>query len=361
MTTNKKSKPHHKSSKSVNERKRRHPFKTALKTILLLFVLLVLLAGGAIGYGFWWSQQPLELLSSKVEFTVPPGASMRTAAVAAARHGVLESELLLENFFRFASNGRTIKPGDYLVTAGMTPDDLLRKLIRGDRIVLTITFIEGWNFKQARAAIEQATGLRHETVQMSNEQIMTALGHSGVSPEGRFFPDTFHYFRSANDMDIWRQSFRAMENHLAAAWAARAPDLPLKSPADALILASLIEKETGHSEDRTQIAGVFVNRLRKGMLLQTDPSVIYGMGDSYTGTLRRTDLKVDTPWNTYTRHGLPPTPIALPGQASLLAAVQPATTDALYFVARGDGSSKFSETLDEHNRAVNQYLRSGTK
>jgi UPF0755 protein len=225
--------------------------------------------------------------------------------------------------------------------------------------VLTVAFIEGWSFKQARAALNKAPGLRHDTAGFSGAQIMAALGRPAVAPEGRFFPDTSHYFRHASELDILRQSLQEMDQHLAAAWTARAPDLPLKSPDEALTLASLIEKETGQAQDRAQIAGVFINRLRLGMPLQTDPSVIYGMGEQFTGNLRRADLQTDTPWNTYLRRGLPPTPIALPGEASLLAAVQPAATRALYFVARGDGGSQFSATLDEHNRAVNQYQRGG--
>jgi UPF0755 protein len=327
-----------------------------LRWLLLALVTLALCAGGAF---WWWTDQPLRLSADRVEFSVPPGASLRAAADAAVIGGVREPSPLLGGFFRLAARGRTIKPGDYAVAAGMTPGDLLGKLIRGDRIVLTLTLIEGWSFKQARAALEQAPGLRHDTARFSGAQIMTALGRAGVAPEGRFFPDTYHYFRHASDLDILRQSLHAMDQHLAAAWDARAANLPLKSLDDALTLASLVEKETGRAQDRAQIAGVFINRLRVGMPLQTDPSVIYGMGEQFTGNLRRADLQADTPWNTYLRPGLPPTPIALPGQASLLAAVQPAATRALYFVARGDGSSQFSETLGEHNRAVNQYQRGG--
>jgi UPF0755 protein len=327
-----------------------------LRGLLLALAALVLCAGGSFG---WWTAQPLRLAASQVEFSVLPGASLRAAADAAVAGGVHEPGALLGGFFRLAARGRTIKPGDYAVTAGMTPGDLLGRLIRGDRIVLTVTFIEGWHFKQARAALAQAPGLRHDTAQLSGAQIMTTLGRPGVAPEGRFFPDTYHYFRHASDLDILRQSLHEMDQHLAVAWDARAPGLPLKSPNDALTLASLIEKETGRAEDRAEIAGVFINRLRVGMPLQTDPSVIYGLGEKFDGNLRRTDLQTDTPWNTYLRRGLPPTPIALPGQASLLAAVQPAATRALYFVARGDGSSQFSETLDAHNRAVDQYQRGG--
>jgi UPF0755 protein len=326
---------------------------------LVLTLTLAVLALGAGGALQWWTRQPLRLSADRVEFSVPPGASLRAAADAAVTGGVREPGALLGGFFRLAVRGRTIKPGDYAVTQGMTPGDLLGRLIRGERIVLTLTLIEGWTFKQAREALNQTSGLQHDTAQLSGEQIMAALGRVGVAPEGRFFPDTYHYFRRTSDLDILRQSLRAMDQQLAAAWAARAADLPLKSPDEALTLASLVEKETGRAPDRTQIAGVFINRLRVNMPLQTDPSVIYGMGERFNGNLRRADLQTDTPWNTYTRPGLPPTPIALPGQASLLAAVQPAATRALYFVARGDGSSQFSETLGQHNQAVNQYQRGG--
>ena len=186
---------------------------------------------------------------------------------------------------------------------------------------------------------------------------MAALGRPGVAPEGRFFPDTYTYGKGSSDLAVLRRALHAMDRHLEAAWAQRAPDLPLKSADEALVLASIVEKETGRPEDRALVAGVFANRLRVGMLLQTDPTVIYGMGEKFDGNLRRRDLVTDTPFNTYTRPGLPPTPIAMPGKASLLAAVQPADTRALYFVARGDGSSQFSETLPEHNRAVNRYQR----
>jgi UPF0755 protein len=340
--------------KSASKRRYTLGFQYLLRGLLLVLVTLALCVGG---FFWWWTDQPLRLTGGRIEFSVSPGASLRAAANAAIAAGVHEPGMLLGGFFRLVARGRTIKPGDYAVTAGMTPGDLLGKLIRGERIVLTVTFIEGWAFKQARTALDQAPGLRHDTAQLSGAQIMAALGRPGVAPEGRFFPDTYHYFRHTSDLDILRQSLHEMDQHLAAAWDARASSLPLKSPDDALTLASLIEKETGRAQDRAEIAGVFVNRLRAGMPLQTDPSVIYGLGDKFDGNLHRADLQADTPWNTYLRRGLPPTPIALPSQASLLAAVQPAATRALYFVARGDGSSQFSATLDEHNRAVNQYQR----
>jgi UPF0755 protein len=217
--------------------------------------------------------------------------------------------------------------------------------------------VEGWTFKQVRQALAKEELIKHDTAQATAEQIMEQLGRPGVHPEGRFFPDTYSYAKGSSDLALLRRALHAMDRKLEAAWALRAPDVPLKTPDEALILASIVEKETGRASDRPQIAGVFANRLRTGMLLQTDPTVIYGLGDRFDGNLRRRDLLADTPWNTYTRPGLPPTPIAMPGKAALLAAVQPASTRALYFVAKGDGSSHFSSSLDEHNRAVNRYQR----
>ncbi len=330
-----------------------------MRTLLKLFLLALVLALAAGGWAWWWAQQPLPLAADEVEVSVPAGASMRTAASQAVAGGVRTHAEMLHAYFRLAGRGKTIQPGDYLVTRGMTPGDLLGKLVRGERIVLTVTLVEGWTFKQFRDALAKAEHLRHDTQALSPADIMKQLGKPGVAPEGRFFPDTFHYFKNASDMDILRQSMQLMDRRLQAAWDARSPGLPLKNADEALILASIVEKETGRAADRADIAGVFINRLRIGMRLQTDPTVIYGLGDRFDGNLRRSDLTRDTPFNTYTRAGLPPTPIAMPGKASLMAAVQPANTKALYFVARGDGSSHFSQSLDEHNRAVNRYIRGG--
>jgi len=230
-------------------------------------------------------------------------------------------------------------------------------LVRGEEALRTLTLVEGWTFRQVRQALAKEDQIKQDTAQLTAEQIMAQLGLPGVHPEGRFFPDTYSYAKGSSDLALLRRALHAMDRRLEAAWAARASDVPLKSPDEALILASIVEKETGRASDRAQIAGVFANRLRVGMLLQTDPTVIYGLGEKFDGNLRRRDLQTDTPWNTYTRPGLPPTPIAMPGKAALLAAVQPASTRALYFVAKGDGSSHFSTSLDEHNRAVNRYQR----
>ncbi|HOB67662.1 endolytic transglycosylase MltG [Ottowia sp.] len=330
-----------------------------MRTLFKWLALLLALALAAGGWAWWWTTQPLPLAAERVEITVPPGASTRTAALKAVEGGVRTQPDLLGWYFRLAGRDQTIKPGDYAVTQGMTPADLLSKLVRGDRIALAVTLVEGWTFKQFRDALLKAEHLRHDTQALTPAEIMKKLGKPGVAAEGRFFPDTYHYFKNASDLDVLRQSMQLMEKRLQAAWDARAPGLPLKSADEALILASVVEKETGQAGDRTHVAGVFVNRLRIGMRLQTDPTVIYGLGDAFEGNLRRSHLQADTPWNTYTRAGLPPTPIAMPGKASLMAAVQPAQTKALYFVARGDGSSHFSESLGEHNRAVNKYQRGG--
>ncbi len=252
---------------------------------------------------------------------------------------------------------RQIKAGNYEITAGTTPYSLLQKLARGEESLRALTLVEGWNWRQVRAALAREEALQPDSAGLSDAALMQRLGRAGVPPEGRFFPDTYTYAKGSSDLAVLRRALHAMDRHLEAAWAQRASDSPLKSPEQALILASIVEKETGRASDRPMIAGVFSNRLRIGMLLQTDPTVIYGLGDQFDGNLRKRDLQTDTPWNTYTRAGLPPTPIAMPGKAALLAAVQPQATKALYFVAKGDGSSHFSASLDEHNRAVNRYQR----
>jgi UPF0755 protein len=233
----------------------------------------------------------------------------------------------------------------------------LKTRVPGAAPLRSLTLVEGWNFRQVREALLQAESLKPQTKDMADDAIMAALGTPGTHPEGRFFPETYTYSKGSSDLALLKRAQRAEAKHLQAAWSQRSPDSPLKTPEEALILASIVEKETGRASDRAMVAGVFVNRLRQGMPLQTDPTVIYGLGEKYDGKLHRRDLQTDTPYNTYTRSGLPPTPIAMPGKASLLAAVLPAPTKALYFVARGDGSSQFSATLEEHNRAVNKYQR----
>jgi UPF0755 protein len=230
-------------------------------------------------------------------------------------------------------------------------------LVRGEESLRTVTMVEGWNWRQVRQALANAEHLKPDSRTLSDEVLMAQLGRPGVAPEGRFYPDTYSYAKGSSDLAVLKRAMKAMDKQLQDAWQARLPSVSLKSAEDALILASIVEKETGREQDRAEISGVFNNRLRIGMRLQTDPTVIYGLGKAFDGNLRRIHLQTDNPWNTYTRAGLPPTPIAMPGKASLLAAVQPAKTEAFYFVAKGDGGSYFSATLDEHNRAVNRYQR----
>ena len=322
------------------------------RALMMLLVLAAVLAGA----GWWWLNQPLPLSQPTLELEVEPGTTPRGVAREVVKAGVQTDARLLYAWFRVSGQDRQIKAGNYELTTGLTPYVLLQKLARGEESLKALTLVEGWNWRQVRAALAREEFLRQESAGMDDAALMQALGRPGVAPEGRFFPDTYTYAKGSSDMAVLRRALHAMDRRLADVWA----DTPLKSPDEALTLASIVEKETGRAADRAQIAGVFTNRLRIGMLLQTDPTVIYGLGEKFDGNLRRRDLQADTPWNTYTRAGLPPTPIAMPGKASLIAAVQPERTQALYFVARGDGTSHFSPTLDEHNRAVNRYQRGQT-
>ena len=325
-----------------------------LSRLVVLALLLVVLAAGA---ALWWLTRPLPLAAERVELSIEPGTLPRDVALAWVAAGVKTEPLLLYAWFRFSGQAQRIRAGSYEIGTGATPRELLDKMVRGEEMLETLRLIEGWNFRQMRAELAKSPALRPVTAQMSDEQVMAAIGAQGVSPEGRFFPDTYAYSRGVSDITVLKRAHQAMQRKLEAAWAERDPNTPLRSMDDALILASIVEKETGVATDRARVAGVFVNRLRLGMPLQTDPSVIYGLGESFDGNLRKRHLQADSPFNTYTRPGLPPTPIAMPGKASLVAAVKPAPTKALYFVSRGDGSSEFSETLAEHNRAVNKYQR----
>jgi len=324
---------------------------------LTVFSLLLLVTAGVAGWGLWWVNQPLQLTAPTLDLSIEPGTLPRGVAQAVKDAGVDVQPQLLYLWFRASGQGRAIKAGSYELGAGITPRSLLSKLARGEESLRAVTLVEGWTFRQARAALAKEESLKPDTGGMTDEAIMTLLGRPGQPPEGRFFPDTYTYAKGSSDVAVLRRAMRAMDKRLAQAWAQRSPQAAAKTPDEALILASIIEKETGKPADRPLVASVFNNRLRLGMPLQTDPTVIYGMGAAFDGNLHKKDLQADTPWNTYTRAGLPPTPIALPGRASLLAAVQPAAGNALYFVSRGDGSSEFSENLDAHNRAVNKYQR----
>lgn len=330
----------------------------------LLWWLIGLLAASSLALAAWvtWQiTQPLPLTAASIELSIEPGTTPRAIARNWVDAGVQVEPWLLYQWFRWSGRSSAIRAGNYELTQGMSASDLLRMMVRGDERLSTVRLIEGWTFKQFRAELAQAAGLKSTIASLSDAEVMAALGEPGVLPEGQFFPDTYTFSKGSTDVAVLKRAHRMMQQRLNEAWARRSADTPLKTPAEALILASIVEKETGREADRGMVAGVFVNRLRVGMPLQTDPSVIYGLGERFDGNLRRRDLQADTPYNTYTRAGLPPTPIAMPGKASLQAAVMPSPTRALYFVARGDGSSEFSNSLAEHNRAVDRYQRSPTR
>ncbi len=318
---------------------------------LLGLVLLTAALGG------WWVNHALTLTTEVVDLSIEPGTSPRAVAQAAVDAGVNTSALALYWWFRLSGQDRLIKAGSYEFEGELTPATLLARLVRGDAAMRAVTLVEGWTFKQVRAALRKAEQLTPDTYGLEPDLIMNNLDRPGLPAEGRFYPDTYTYAKGSSDLALLKRALRAMDAHLQVAWQARQSDTPLKTPEQLLTLASIVEKETGLARDRPMIASVFTNRLRLGMPLQTDPTVIYGMGQQFDGNLRKRDLLTDTPWNTYTRGGLPPTPIAMPGKAALLAAAQPAQSRALYFVARGDGSSEFSENLESHNRAVNKFQR----
>jgi UPF0755 protein len=332
-----------------------------LRAAVALLLTLAFAAAALAFIAYRWIDGPLVLRSASVELSIEPGTTPREVAQAWVDAGVQTSPRWLYTWFRWSGQSRKIRAGSYEIEAGATPRRLLEKLVQGDEAMEALRVIEGWNWRQLRAAMARAPRLKPASAGMDEAQLMAALGAPGVAPEGRFFPDTYLYSRGVSDLTVLRRAHRAMQQRLAAAWADRAADTPLKNADEALILASIVEKETGLAAERGLVAGVFANRLRIGMPLQTDPTVIYGLGDSFDGNLRKRDLQADTPFNTYTRGGLPPTPIAMPGMAALRAAVRPQPTRALYFVSRSDGSGRsiFSDNLADHNRAVNQTQRAG--
>ena len=325
--------------------------------LLTVFLLAALLTLGAGGGALWWVYHPMRLPAATVDLSIELGTLPRAVAQAVADAGVDVNPNLLYLWFRVSGQDRLIKAGSYELEAGLTPHRLLAKLARGEEALRAVTLVEGWTFRQVRAALAKEELLKPDTRGLADDAVMTLVGRPGQHPEGRFFPDTYTYSKGSSDVAVLMRALRAMDKRLVAAWPQRSPEAVAKTPEEALILASIVEKETGKNADRPLVSAVFNNRLRMGMPLQTDPTVIYGMGQTFKGNLRKADLQADTPWNTYTRAGLPPTPIAMPGKASLLAALQPAASSALYFVARGDGSSQFSDSLDEHNRAVNKFQR----
>ncbi|RZA35682.1 MAG: endolytic transglycosylase MltG [Lysobacteraceae bacterium] len=322
-----------------------------------LLVTGVIVSVAAVAGFSYWAKSPLDTGGKAVEFVINPGSGVGAAAQQMAKAGVPVNPQLFNILARVTGQASKIKAGSYELKPDTTPRRLLAQIVRGEFAQEAVTIVEGWTFRQMRAALAAHQRLRHDTVKLSDEELMKKISTEYKDPEGLFFPDTYLFAKGSSELAIYRQAHQAMLSHLKAAWEARDPSLPYKTPYEALTMASIIEKETGQKSERNMIAGVFVNRLRVGMMLQTDPAVIYGMGERFAGDIRKKDLLADTPYNTYTRVGLPPTPIALPGVQSLSAALAPAKTQALYFVARGDGTSQFSDNLNDHNRAVNQFQR----
>jgi UPF0755 protein len=326
-----------------------------IKKFLLFIIVLALAGSGMVAY---WAYQPIIGVDDEpVEFAIKPGSGVRSSTRQIAAAGVPVNPFLLHVLARISGKSTKLKAGNYELKPGTTPLALIDQLVRGEFAQESLAIIEGWSFRQMRQAINDHPALKHDTATLSDNELLAKVTQDFKHPEGLFFPDTYLFAKGASDLQVYRQAHALLLKRLNDAWAKRAPSLPYKTPYEALIMASIVEKETGQKSERNMIAAVFVNRLKRGMLLQTDPTVIYGMGDKFQGNIRKRDLETDTLYNTYTRAGLPPTPIALPGAESLAAALAPANSDVLFFVSRGNGSSEFSNNLNDHNRAVNKYQR----
>ncbi len=325
-----------------------------MKKIFTRLILPVMLVTAGLGY---YLTRPLSLPATPFVFDLKQGSSLKGTARELHQAGLLEQDWTFVMLVRLLGQATQLKAGNYVLEHPVSLLELLRIISKGEVSQRQVSVIEGWTFKQFREALNANPDITHASANLTDAEILQRIGATENLPEGLFFPDTYYFATGSNDLVILKRAYLTMQKHLQQAWLARAPDLPLQTPYQALILASIVEKETGAQVDRSMIAGVFVNRLRKGMLLQTDPTVIYGMGDKYKGNIRKRDLRTDTAYNTYTRRGLTPTPISLPGVAALQATLHPAQTDALYFVSRGDGSSQFSSSLNAHNRAVDKYQR----
>jgi UPF0755 protein len=328
--------------------------KTLIKRLLVLTLLAALVGAGGLA---WYANQPLRIEPLPKTINVTPGTHLKSLSVMLEREGVIGNARVFWLLGRVLGKAGTLKVGVYTLDRPLTPLELYGKIERGEVSQIVVQFIEGWNWREVRAALSAQSLLTNDSAGMSNAELLQAIGAEESHPEGLLFPDTYFYAPHTSDILVLRRAYRLQHEKLMAAWENRAPGLPYRTPYEALIMASIVEKETGAAFERPQIAGVFLNRLRLGMRLQTDPTVIYGLGERFDGNLRRVDLQRDTPYNTYTRAGLPPTPIAMPSEAAIQAALNPAKTDALYFVSRGDGTHVFSSNLDAHNRAVNRYQR----
>ncbi len=328
-------------------------------TILRLLRAAILLGGlTALCVTAWlayFALSPVNVPPQARSFNVDPGRTLRGVSEQFAQAGLISERWSFLAFARAMGAAGRIKAGSYTADAQISPYRLLDKIVTGEFAQAEVTFIEGWTFSQLRSALDAHPSLRHDTKGLSDVQILQRLASDTPSPEGMFFPDTYYFAVASSDLALLKQAYSKMQSRLQALWEQRSADLPFKSAYEALIFASIVEKETGRSDERNIVAAVFVNRLKRGMRLQTDPTIIYGLGSTFDGNLRRRDLLKDGNYNTYTRYGLPPTPICMPGEASIKAALNPAQSSALYFVARGDGSHQFSSTLVEHNRAVNKF------
>lgn len=328
--------------------------KTWIKRLAMLAVLSALAGAGGLA---WYGNKPLSIAALPKTINVVPGTHLRSLSVLLEREGVIGNAPAFWLLGRVMGKSGTLKVGVYTLDRPLTPLELYARIQRGEVSQAIVQFIEGWNWHEVRAALAAQPILKNDSATMSDAELLKAIGAEEGHPEGLLFPDTYFYAPHSSDLNVLRRAYRLQREKLMAAWETRAPGLPYRTPYEALIMASIVEKETGAAFERPQIAGVFLNRLKLGMRLQTDPTVIYGLGERFDGNLRKTDLQADTPYNTYTRAGLPPTPIAMPSEAAIQAALNPASTDALYFVARGDGTHVFSRNLDAHNRAVNRYQR----
>jgi UPF0755 protein len=330
--------------------------------VLLLLGFVVGIAGLEIKFQYdRFNHIPLDIDPEGLHLVIPKGGTMRSVAAELQRRGVLAYPSYLVLLARWQGVAQAIKAGEYYIPPGTTPPVLLRQIVAGKVMESSLTLVEGWTFSQVMAAVGNSPYLQPTLTGLKASEIMERLGHPEQHPEGRFFPDTYHFPVGTTDLTFLQRAYRLMEKHMAQEWDNRAPELPYQTSYEALILASIIERESALPQERPLIAGVFVRRLQKGMRLQTDPTVIYGLGKDFNGALRRLDLQRDTPYNTYTRSGFPPSPICMPSLESLRAALHPAEGRALYFVARGDGSHHFSATLEEHQAAVQAYQRGGAK
>ncbi len=333
-----------------------------IKTLLSAISMLLIIVIGYFVYDYnQFINTPINIATDKsIHLDVKSGRSIISIANELAKKNIINHPHYLAWTARYNGQAKSIHAGEYVIKSGVTPKQLLNLLVAGKVRQYSFTIIEGWNVAQVLNAIEKNKNLKHLIGTVSAAQLMDKLGQqSDLHAEGWLFPDTYYFVRGESDVNVLLRAYNAMKKNLAKAWKEREKNLPYKTAYEALIMASIIEKETGRGDERQQIAGVFVRRLRKGMKLQTDPTVIYGIGDKYDGNIRRRDLRKDTPYNTYTRKGLPPTPIAMPGLAAIEAALHPAKGKALYFVAKGDGSHVFSSTLKQHNNAVIKYQLKG--